>query len=82
MDHRIEQISTEQYYKLRAQAIYWLNLAQKHHCRGEHYQELCDYKVAAQCFYDIGHREQLRQIFQKCPNVKGLLPSEITEFGQ
>lgn len=59
---------------------YWLELAEKHRYRGERYQELCDYKMAASYFFELKDKEQLRQIFKRRPDVKSLLDPKIVEF--
>lgn len=63
-------------------AQYWLDLAAKNTHRGEHYQALCQYKMAAGYFFELSDKERLRQIFKKRPDVKSLLSEEITEFAE
>lgn len=66
--------------QLETAAQYWLDLAVKNTHRDNHYQALCQYRMAAEYFFELGNREQLRQIFKKCPDVKGLLSAEAVDF--
>lgn len=63
-------------------AQYWVELAEKHSYRNEHYQAACDYQMAAGYFFELGDREQLRKIFKKCPEVKRAVSAEIVEFAE
>ena len=66
--------------QLETAAQYWLDLATKNTHRDKHYQALCQYRMAAEYFFELGDKEQLRQILKKRPDVKNLLSAEVINF--
>jgi addiction module HigA family antidote len=77
---RLQQLPAEKRIKNLESAQYWMELAEKHTYRGEHYQVLSDYRTAVSYFFELKDKNAILQIFKKRPDVKGLLSSEILEF--